>query len=712
MPDLLIELFSEDIPARMQPRGAEDLKRLITEQLADAGLGFETAEAHSTPRRLALHVTGVPARQPDLKDERRGPRVGAPDQAIQGFLKGAGLDSLDRCEQRGTGKGVFWFAVIDRPGQPTVDLVPAMVEKAVADMPWPKSMRWARSSIRWVRPLQNILVIFDGEPVKHEMVVGRAIVMFNNKLEEVDDLLPFGRETIGHRFLAPAPFAVHDFASYKEGLAQNFVVLDRDERRKRIVEGAAEVAAAKGLKVVDDPGLVEEVTGLVEWPVPLLGTIDADFMGLPPEVRQTTMRENQKYFATVDADGRPAPYFVLVANMVADDGGDLIVGGNERVLRARLSDARFFWDQDRKVKLADRLPALSDIVFHARLGTVTDKVERLTELAGMIAADVPGADQDAARLAARLAKADLVTGMVGEFPELQGVMGRYYAAEEGVAPEVAGAIEDHYRPLGPSDRCPAEPVGMAVALADKIDSLTGFFAIDEKPTGSRDPFALRRAALGVIRIILENRLRLPLARALEEALGLYRIGGLKPAGEVVDELLVFFADRLKVTLRDRGVRHDLIDAVFARGGPGGGRPDDLTRLIDLVEALQAFLASEDGSNLLTAYRRASNILRIEEQKDGVSHAGEAEAARLVLDQETALAGQLQLTRDAALPHLEREDFAGCMAALAELRGPVDAFFDHVKVNDDDPALRANRLKLLSQIRDTMDAVADFSKVEG
>lgn len=701
MAELLVELFSEEIPARMQARGADDFRRIVTEALKEAGLDFTRAEAFATPRRLALVIDGLPESQPDLREERRGPRVGAPDQAIQGFLKANGLASLEQCEQRDTGKGVFWFAVVEKKGQRTAELLPDLLARAIAGLTWPKSMRFADQDFRWVRPLHRILAVFDGETLPGALELGAG------------QRLAFGNRTSGHRFLAPEPFVVAGFGDYKAKLRESRVVLDPAERRAMIREQAQKLAAAEGLSVKPDEGLLDEVVGLVEWPVVLMGRIDDAFMEVPPEVLSTSMRTHQKYFSLLKADGSLAPRFLLVANMIAADGGKTIVAGNERVLRARLADAKFFWDQDRKVKLAERVPALKDIVFHAKLGTVAEKVARIEVLAAELAPRIPGADVDQVRSAALLAKADLTSGMVGEFPELQGVMGRYYALHEGEKPPVADAIAEHYGPLGPNDRCPTAPVSVAVALADKLDTLVGFFAIDEKPTGSKDPFALRRAALGVIRLIIENKLRIGLTSFFDHALRLHRdqrpkLGGtVESDGGLSAQLLDFFADRLKVALREKGVRHDLISAVFALGGE-----DDLVRLLARVDALATFLASEDGANLLTAYKRASNIVRIEEKKDGVSYDGAVDAEALALPEEKALFSALRTASEESGKALRSENFTAAMAALAALRQPVDSFFDRVTVNTDAADVRANRLRLLSQIRATLHGVADFSKIEG
>lgn len=726
MAELLIELFSEEIPARMQAKAADDFRHLVTQALASNGIAHGEVRAHVTPRRLALAVDGIPVQQEAVNEERRGPRVGAPQAAVDGFLRAAGV-GLDQCEQRDTGKGTFYFAVIRKEGRRTADVLPELVAGAVLAMPWPKSMRWARHAMRWVRPLHAILAVFDGEPLAGGLALGTADGAEAPGYRADGGDRPYGDTTRGHRFLAPRAFAVRSFAAYAGALRDAHVLLDRDERRARVLEDARRLAQAEGLGLVEDAGLLDEVAGLVEWPVLFTGRIDERFMDLPSEVLITSMRTHQRYFALRTPVGDLASRFVFAANVVPDDGGRTIVAGNERVLRARLSDAKFFWDQDRRTRLEERVPALADIVFHARLGTLADKVSRLETLAAELApaasaATGAGADAGRVRTAARLAKADLVTGMVGEFPELQGVMGRYYALEQGEPGEVADAVAEHYKPLGPSDRCPTAPVSVCVALADKADTLVGFFAIGEKPTGSKDPFALRRAGLGVIRLIVENGLRVPLSGLFGTAHELYRArertgekaGELAPAGEVAGQLLEFLADRLKVVLRDRGVRHDLIDAVFALGAPGQGgrREDDLVRLLARVEALQTFLSSDDGANLLTAYRRASNIVRIEEKRDGRSYGEAPEAGLLSECEERDLFTALAEAERTAVPLLAAEDFSGCMAVLAGLRGPIDAFFDKVTVNTDRLDLRANRLRLLGQIRATLNAVADFSRIEG
>jgi glycyl-tRNA synthetase beta chain len=683
MAELLLELLSEEIPARMQTRAADDLKRLVGDGLKAAGLGFTDARAFATPRRLALVIDGLPTSRPDVSEERRGPRVGAPDQAVKGFLKAAGLASLDQAEKRDTGKGEFWFAVLKKKGGPTAEVLPGIIEAAMKALPWPKSMKWGSGTMQWVRPLQGIVALFDGKVLAGEIAPGGRMAP-----------VKFGDSTRGHRFLSRGEFQVAGFADYVAKLRAAHVVLDPAERKRIILDGARTLAGEAQVALRNDEGLLEEVAGLVEWPVPMLGTIDAQFMDVPPEVLTVSMKTHQRYFVTTRPDGTLANRFVVVANNVARDGGRTIVEGNERVLRSRLSDAKFFWDQDRKVTLESRLPTLHGIVFHAKVGTQAERVERIVELAGEIAKFVPGADAAQVALAAELCKADLVSGMVGEFPEVQGIMGRYYALEERLPVAVADAIGDHYAPAGPNDRCPSAPVSIAVALADKLDALVSFWSIGEKPTGSRDPYALRRAALGVIRIITENGLRLPLRTFFDQA-----------------DLLDFFAERLKVQVREKGVRHDVVDAVFALGNE-----DDLVRLLARVEALQSFLGTEAGKNLLTAYGRAANIVRAEERKDkalAAKIAGAPDVALLEQAEEKAVATGLEEVERMVTPALAKEDFAGAMQAFAGLRAPIDAFFDKVTVNvQDKPELRLNRLKLLNQIRATMDSVADFSRIEG
>ena len=716
MPQLLLELFSEEIPARMQAQAARDLERMAKDALTGAGLAFESLKTFAGPRRLTLVVEGLPAAQADRVEERKGPRANAPDQALQGFLRSTGLTREQLVERDGV-----LFASIAKTGLPTPVIVAEMVDAIVRGFPWPKSMRWASGSLRWVRPLQRILCVFDG-----------AVVPF-----EIDGIAS-GALSEGHRFMGDdhAPFEAHGFDAYAEGLAGHFVVLDPAERRKRILDGARAACAAKGLELVEDEGLLDEVSGLAEWPTPILGDMDPAFLDLPPEVIRTSMRTHQKYFAVRDPKvvGRLAPHFLVVANIEASDGGALVAAGNARVLSARLNDARFFWDEDGKVPLESRLERLKGVTFHAKLGTMAERVERITALAQEIAPLV-GADPKLAGIAARLAKADLATGMVGEFPELQGIMGGYYARMEpfrgvsaaelreaeadgsedplsstdqlslaetgadtgawyegldrGQIDAIADAVRDHYRPAGPSDAVPTAPVSIAVALADKLDTLVGFFGVDEKPTGSKDPYALRRSALGVIRIIVDAGHRIGLRRFADA------------------DLLAFFADRLKVLLRDQGKRHDLVDAVFALGD------DDLVRIVARVEALDAFLLTEDGANLLAGYRRAVNILKAETKKNpGEDYSGAVDPARLVLPEEKALAEAVATARGALDKQVAAEDFAGAMTTLSALRRPVDAFFDKVLVNDPDPGVRLNRLQLLSQMRDAAGQVADFSLITG
>jgi glycyl-tRNA synthetase beta chain len=692
--ELLLELLSEEIPARMQRRAIADLKTHLDEWLqAHRIRGVEAIHGYVTPRRLTVIAYGIPERQPPRKEERRGPRVGSPQQAIDGFLRSAGIASIEQCEVRATDRGEFYFAVIERPGRAAADALPDLISSTISDVAWPKSMRYPASSLRWVRPLNSVICLLDG-------------AVLSLPLGDV----PVGRMTQGHRFLSKGKISVDNAGDYLAKLEKAHVVLDPVKRRQTIADGLDRLAKAEGLTVKDDPQLLEEVTGLVEFPVVLAGSIDADFMMLPPEVLATAMRTHQRYFSCLQPDGRPARRFLFVADNLAADGGKLMVAGNERVLRARLADAHFFWDRDRRAPLESRVEALSQRVFHAKLGSLRDKVARMEGLADFLVRYVPGADAVRSRRAVQLAKADLSTGMVGEFPEVQGIMGRYYALHDGEHPAVANAIAEHYRPLGPNDACPTEPDSVVVALADKIDSLISFFAIGEKPTGSRDPFALRRAALGIIRLVLENKLRLSLGLSFTEAV--HRLATQKVeilVGSLPYELTAFIADRLKVHLRAQGVRHDLIAAAFAQVGTS---EDDLVRLLKRVDALGAFLASEDGANLLTAYRRASNIVAIEERKDGRSYDGEVDPALLRQSEEQELAERLAEVAERTGTFLQREEFEKAMSELARLRRPVDDFFDKVTVNTEDAMLRENRLRLLSRIRATLNRVADFSQIEG
>ncbi len=708
MPDFLLELFSEEIPARMQAQAAQDLKKLVTDALAERNLFGESAGSFVTPRRLALQIAGLPPRQSDTKEVRKGPRTDAPAAAINGFLKSAGLASVAEAQiESDPKKGDFYVATIARPGKATQEVLADILPPILTNFPWPKSMRWGAESVkpdafRWVRPLHAILATFGPETeepeIVHFSVAGIAA----------------GNVTYGHRFLAPGAIRVRRFDDYVSALEKAKVVLDPARRRDIILYDARTLAHAQGLELVEDAGLLEEVAGLVEWPVVLIGTFDKDFLALPPEVIRATIRANQKCFVLRDAaTGALANKFALVANIAAADGGAAITAGNGRVVRARLADAKFFYETDLQTKLEDRLPKLENIVFHAKLGSQGARVRRIMSLAQELA-PVVGANSEKAARAARLAKADLVAEMVGEFPELQGLMGQYYARAHGEPAEIAAAIGDHYRPQGPSDLIPTAPVSIAVALADKLDTLVGFFAIDEKPTGSKDPYALRRAALGIIRIILENDLRLRIAAATQAARAGY--ANLKSVpDDLIQSVLGFFADRLKVYLRDKGARHDLIDAVFAAPGPGGTN-DDLLLIVRRVEALGAFLESDDGRNLLAGYRRAANILRAEEKKAGAaeakSYAEPFASGKLALPEEKALAESLGIAVADAERAIAAEDFAGAMRALSQLRAPVDAFFDKVTVNADDPALRLNRLRLLSALRDAVHQVADFSKIAG
>src|SRR6201994_2347520 len=701
MPDLLLELFSEEIPARMQAKAADDLRRMVTDKLVAEGLVYEGAKAFATPRRLALTVHGIPARQADLKEERKGPRVGGPEPAIAGFLKATGLSSIEEAQiQRDPKKGDFYIALIEKPGRATIDVLAEILPVIIRTFPWPKSMRWgARSaksgSLSWVRPLHAITATFGLETEEPDIVKFAV------------DGIEAGQTTYGHRFMAPGVISVRRFEDYEEKLLAAKVVLDPERRKDVILTDAKQLAFAQGFELVEDQGLLDEVAGLVEWPVVMMGTFDADFLSIPDEVIRATIRNNQKCFVVRDPKtGKLTNRFIVTANIEASDGGKVIVAGNERVIRARLSDAKFFYETDLKIKLEDRLPKFESIVFHEKLGTQGARIKRIEKLAAEIAPLV-GADVEKAKRAAHLAKADLLTEVVGEFPELQGLMGKYYALAQGEDVSVAAASEEHYKPQGPADRVPTDPVSVAVALADKIDTLVGFWAIDEKPTGSKDPYALRRAALGVIRLIVENTLRLPILKAASSAIsGLpARISPATPK-KLPADLLAFFADRLKVQLREQGARHDLVDAVFALGGQ-----DDLMMVVRRVEALGKFLDSDDGKNLLAGAKRGSNILSIEEKKDKRSFDGAPDAALYKLDEEKALAKAIDQVKAEAGAAVAKEDFAGAMGAMAKLRPAVDAFFDKVKVNDDDPKVRENRLKLLNEIRAATRAVADFSKIQ-
>ncbi|MBY6068109.1 glycine--tRNA ligase subunit beta [Leisingera aquaemixtae] len=741
MPDLLIELFSEEIPARMQARAAEDLKKRVTDGLVEAGLTYAGAAALSTPRRLTLAVDGLLAESPTIREERKGPKVGAPDKAIEGFLRGAGL-SREQLEERETPKGAVYFAMIEKPGRPAAAIIAEVLEDTIRNFPWPKSMRWGAGSLRWVRPLHSILCILSDE-------AGASVV-------DLDiDGIKSGNTTRGHRFMAPEEFAVTGFDDYAAKLKRAHVVLDARERAEAIWQEATNQAFANGLDVVEDNGLLAEVAGLVEWPVVLMGAIDEEFLELPPEVLQTSMKEHQKFFSVKNPKTGRIEKFITVANRETADNGATILAGNQKVLSARLADAKFFWENDLRTAKSEAgmsawVENLGNVTFHNKLGTQAARIDRIAALAREIA-PVVGADADLAEQAARVAKADLSSEMVYEFPELQGLMGRYYAEAAGLPQEVANACEAHYSPLGPGDDVPSEPVSVAVALADKLDTLTGFWAIDEKPTGSKDPFALRRAALGVIRLVLENDVRMPLDRFFDSQLlraesaangelpeenvnallkeiaahGVFgsafeavkdRIGGLPATAflelerrvpDTSDDLLSFFHDRLKVFLRDQGIRHDVIDACIAMEGN-----DDLTLLVKRARALEDFLKTEDGENLLQGFKRANNILSQAEEKDGVEYSFGADRKFAEDATETALFDALEAGGAAISPAIEAEDFAAAMRGMAALRAPIDAFFEAVQVNADSEVVRRNRLNLLSQIRQVCGQVADLTKVEG
>jgi glycyl-tRNA synthetase beta chain len=767
VPDFLLELFSEEIPARMQARAAEDLRKLVTEALVGAGLLYEGAKAFVTPRRLALAVKGVPVKQPDVKEEKKGPRVGAPEGAIQGFLRAAGLTSITEAKVQPDKKGDFYLAVIEKPGRPAIEVIAEIVPAVVKTFPWPKSMRWGEQSAQpgslgWVRPLHSIVATFGPETEEPEIVAFAV------------DGIAAGDETRGHRFMAPQPFKVRRFEDYAAKLEKAKVVLDPERRKEMILADAKNLAFAQGFELVEDAGLLAEVAGLVEWPVVLMGSFDKAFLAMPPEIVRATIRNNQKCFVLRDPrTSQLVDKFILVANIEAADGGKAIIAGNERVIRARLADAKFFYDTDLKTRLEDRLPKLEHIVFHEKLGTQAERIARIERLADEIALSLssqpeffPGQtlspddlqrEQDTyrgqVRRAARLAKADLLTEVVGEFPELQGLMGKYYALAQGEDASVAAACEDHYKPLGPNDRVPTDPVSVAVALADKIDTLVAFWEINEKPTGSKDPYALRRAALGIIRIILTNEIRVRLFAFLifqlivtrgqieqqplwdleisyedlvkefsERLVGLdvgAKIVKSRPHDEVdvsassqglakaVADLLIFFADRLKFQLREEGARHDLVDAVFALE-----RQDDLLLIVRRVEALGQFLDTEDGKNLLAGYKRATNIIRIEEKRDARDYVGRPEPSLYRQSEERALASAIEAAKTEASAAVTREDFGGAMRAMAKLRPHVDTFFDKVTVNVEDQQLRENRLKLLNEIREATRTVADFSRIEG
>ena len=742
MAELLLELFSEEIPARLQARAADDLRRLMVDGLKARGLEVGEARAFATPRRLALVIDGVPEGSPAVRDERKGPRVGSPENAVQGFMKGAGLTALDQAEiVKDEKKGDYYLARIEKPGRPAADIIAETLRETIVGFPWPKSMRFNRpldeaAELRWIRPLQSVLCLLDGKVVRFEIAGIKA-----------------GDTTAGHRFLGPERFAVKNFADYEKQLKQHKVILDAEQRAALIAEQAQAKASQAKLALIEDAGLLAENAGLTEWPTVLMGSFDKGFLTVPAECLMTSMRTHQKCFALREPRSKKlANKFLLVTNLKAKDGGKTIIAGNEKVIAARLSDAKFFWEQDLKRSLDEMASALSAITFHEKLGSQKERVERIAELAFQIAGAVDATPEDARR-AGQLCKADLVSGMVGEFPELQGLMGRYYAEAAGTKPEISRALELHYKPKGPTDTVPREDEGdavaIAVALADKLDTLVGFWAIGEKPTGSGDPYQLRRAALGVIRILLENDLRLPLGSSIAEAyilhygrenrlaatdlrdqidgtlkqqgltrdnvFALFSSGnerlrtaiGLVKFAPIVGDLMGFFAERLKVHLREKGVRHDLIDAVFALGGQ-----DDLALIVKRVEALSELLKSEDGANLLSGVKRAQNILSIEEKKDKTSYGATYDVKLLKEKEELALAAAIESVKQDTAAAINVENFAGAMRALSELRAPVDAFFDNVTVNEEDPVLRRNRLHLLSEIRAATLNVADFTKIAG
>ncbi len=748
MPDLLIELFSEEIPARMQRRAAEDLKKRVTDGLVEAGLTYAGAAAFATPRRLTLAIEGLLAESPTVKEERKGPKVDAPDKAIEGFLRGAGL-TRDDLEERDSPKGKIYFASITKPGRGAPEIVAEVLADTIRNFPWPKSMRWGAGSLKWVRPLHSILCILTDAAGEAQTVAFDL------------DGIASGNTTQGHRFMAPAAFAVTSFDGYQAKLKSVFVMLDATERADHIWQEASTQAFAAGLEVVEDKGLLFEVAGLVEWPVVLMGDIDAEFLGLPAEVLQTSMREHQKFFSVKNPKSGRIERFITVANIETIDHGATILAGNQKVLAARLADAKFFWENDLRVPLADMAEKLRNVTFHNKLGTQYERIERIAALAREIAPQV-GADPDLAEQAAKVAKADLSSEMIYEFPELQGVMGRYYAESAGLPQDVANACAAHYSPLGPNDEVPSEPVSVAVALADKIDTLTGFWAIGEKPTGSKDPFALRRAALGVIRLILDGGFSLRLDRFIDSQLlkhqiSLYRAraseGEIDTLEEVVEEiadrgvfgsawhavmdrlqghdgapdtgedsllrsvgdampdlstdLLAFLHDRLKVYLRDRGLRHDVIDACLALDGG-----DDLSVIVARARALDAVLKTDDGENLLQGFKRANNILTQAEEKDGVEYSYGADVKFAETSEEKALFAALDRAETDIEAALKSEDFATAMAAMAALRAPIDGFFEAVKINDDNEVLRRNRLNLLSRIRHICLQAADLTRVEG
>lgn len=709
MAQLLLELFSEEIPAGLQIKAVDEFKVKMFERLKADSLPYDSVECYATPRRVVIVVEGLPKTQEDSVIERRGPRVDAPEKAVGGFLKSTGL-SLDDLEKRKTDKGEFYFAVIKKEGRAVAEVLVESLQEMICSFTWAKSMKWGEHAVRWVRPLHSILCIFDGEKLP---------ISFGH--------ITASNSTKGHRFLSSGAFEVANFADYKKKLEDNFVILDIEKRKKIIENDSHNIAHSCGLSVKHDEKLLSEVAGLVEWPVTLLGHIEEKFLSVPKEALITSMRSHQKYFSLIDGAGDLAPYFIVISNIKTEDKGAKITAGNERVLSARLEDAKFFWDQDRRTSLESRGEKLKKVIFHAKLGTVAEKTDRISELAKLISVWIPRANLVLVERAAKLCKADLATEMVGEFPELQGLMGSYYALESKENEAVAQAIKDHYSPIGPNDSCPDAPLSIAVALADKVDSLVGLFAINEKPTGSKDPYALRRAALGVIRIILENNLRIPLRLLFEKSISKYPKSLLKSEkkglkilpvvgdksenakskqARIIDELLNFFADRLKVTLKEKNVRHDLIQAVF-----DGGNEDDFSRLITRVNALQEFLSTENGVNLVAAYKRATNIVLAEEKKTRTKYDGSPERSLLEATEERQLFGLFSEVKSSIDKNLKNEQFTNVMAELAKFRKPVDDFFENVTVNCDKDNVRKNRLLLLSQLRFSLNKVANFSKIE-
>ena len=686
MPNLLIELFSEEIPARMQAKAADDLRKMVTDGLVEAGLTYAGAAAFSTPRRLTLSIDDLLAESKPVREERKGPATTAPEQAIEGFLRSTGL-TIDQLEVRDQKKGQAYFAVIEKPGRKAAEVIAEVLEQTIRNFPWPKSMRWGAGPLRWVRPLHSIVCILSDAD--------------GNEVVPVDiDGITSSNTTKGHRFMAPDAFTVTGFDDYEAKLKRAKVILRADERADAIWQDATNMAFAAGLEVVDDKGLLAEVSGLVEWPVVLMGSIDDAFLGLPPEVLQTSMKEHQKFFSVRNPKTGRIEKFITVANIETADQGATILKGNQKVLFARLSDAKFFWENDLRTVEREGLEAmgapLANVTFHNKLGSQAERIARIAALAKELA-PVVGADAAEAELAAKVAKCDLSSEMVYEFPELQGIMGRYYAKSARLSDAVADACRDHYSPLGPSDDVPTEAVSVAVALADKLDTLTGFWAIDEKPTGSKDPFALRRAALGVIRLILSNGLTVKLSDVIAKA----------NAGADAADLLSFFHDRLKVFLRDEGIRHDVIDACLAMDGS-----DDIALLVKRARALQDMMGTEDGTNLLQGYKRASNILSQAEDKDGVEYSFGADVKFAEGDAEKALFAALDTAEAAIAPAMKAEDFAAAMSAMASLRAPIDGFFEAVQVNSENEIIRRNRLNLLSRIRTICTSVADLSRVEG